>query len=82
MGIAYGQDHGLRFFLLAGPVNWLRAHYAQPIVPMGHVKMGWAGPTRPIDDPYFHGCITLCMLFANNIVLVDETRSGVNRLEI
>ena len=82
MGIAYGQGHGLRFSLLARPVNRLIAHYVQPIVPMGQVKMGRAGLTRPIDDPYFHGCITLLMLFANNIVLVDETRSGVNRLEI
>ena len=35
------------------PVNWLIAHYTQPIVSMGQVKMGWAGPTRPIDDPIF-----------------------------
>ena len=43
MGIAYGQSHGLKFSLLA--------HYAQPIMPIGQVKMDRACLTWPIDDP-------------------------------
>ena len=38
------------------------AHYAQPIVPMGQVKMGWAGPTRPIDDPYLYSCFIIILM--------------------
>ena len=31
---------------------------------MGQVKMGRAGPTRPIDDPYMGGkSITICLFF-------------------
>ena len=57
MGIAHGQGHGLRFSLSdqpdpTQPINQLIAHYAQPIVPMGQVKMGRTSLTWPIDDPF------------------------------
>ena len=55
MGIAHRQGRGQGFLFQPSstrPINQLIAHYAQPIVPLGQVKIGRANPTRPIDNPY------------------------------
>jgi hypothetical protein len=33
----------------------------------------------PVSDPELQGDIRWCMLFAGDVVLVDDSRSGVNR---